>query len=54
MEEGNLAISIVRASKTRLPTGPVDGEAMLRLGRAGTGDALEWLRRYSPEGVPAY
>ena len=48
-QEATLAGSDVRDSKSWLPSAPVDGEKLLELGRSGSTDALEELRRYSPD-----
>jgi len=40
-----------RDSSPRLPAAAIDGETILRLGRAGDAEALEALRRHSPEAL---
>lgn len=39
----------MRDSKTRLPLGPVDGRALLELGRSSSENALARLRHHTPE-----
>lgn len=41
----------VRDPRGRLPAAPIDGETLLKLGRASSQDALEQLRRHSPEAL---
>ncbi len=47
--EGTLSASFTRDSKSQLPAAPVDGETLLRLGRADSEESLAQLRQYAPE-----
>jgi hypothetical protein len=50
-EGGTLVASTERDSSNPLPVAPIDGQTLLQLGRAGSTETLELLRRHSPEAL---